>query len=54
MILYNEDILDILDQVFDIKHGLKPVCNKYNAYNYNPYWAVEEIKRDMKESNHAN
>ena len=52
MLLYNEDNLDILDQSFDIRTGLEPEYNKYLAYNYDSYWAVEAIKQDLKEYNY--
>lgn len=33
MLLYNEDILDILDQSRQLHCGVKWYCNKYYAYD---------------------
>ena len=57
MLLYNEDILDILDQYYDMLDGKVPKCNSSRAYDMHPHDVAMFLNIDLMEPveyNYAN
>lgn len=48
MLLYNEDILDILDQAWLQKWGYRVKCNALGAYRASPFQVTTEINRVLR------